>query len=207
MGHMFLKGQDVTRKGERTRRFILERAAHLFNTKGYSQTSLLDIMDATGLSKGTIYGRFEDKTQLALAAFDYNLKLMVSRIDSEMDKCTTVREKMIVYVRLYNMFWKPGGGCPILNVMQEGDDSSPMLKEKLKWAVGRWKKKLVGLLETGIQVKEFHSSIDAEQIATAFIALLEGAVMLNKTLDDVKTSTLITGYVEKMVADIPAGLA
>ncbi|HEY9048147.1 MAG TPA: TetR/AcrR family transcriptional regulator [Ohtaekwangia sp.] len=196
------------KKGERTRRLILERTANLFNSRGYSQTSLADIMDATGLSKGTIYSNFEDKAHLAIAAFEYNLERLNGRVNAEMDQCATIREKMVVYIRVYSVFLQqtlPNRSCPVLNAMSKVDNSVPVLKQKLKWAVMGWKNKLVALLEKGIHAREFHSSINCEQIAAAFIVLLEGAVMLNKTLEDVKTAQLIIGYVEKMIVGIPSG--
>ncbi|NGM90654.1 helix-turn-helix transcriptional regulator, partial [Parapusillimonas sp. SGNA-6] len=59
-------------KSENTKQFIVEKTAPVFNTKGYAGTSMNDIMSATGLSKGCIYGNFENKDEVALAAFDYN---------------------------------------------------------------------------------------------------------------------------------------
>jgi len=38
-------------------------------------TSLSDMTDATGLTKGSIYGNFNSKDEVALAAFDHNLKM------------------------------------------------------------------------------------------------------------------------------------
>jgi AcrR family transcriptional regulator len=49
---------DLTNKGERTRSYIIERSAPLFNRQGYAGTSLKDIMEATGLEKGGIYNHF-----------------------------------------------------------------------------------------------------------------------------------------------------
>src|ERR1700722_8888899 len=60
-------------KAERTRQFIIEKTAPIFNKKGYAGTSLSDITAATGLTKGSIYGNFADKDEVALAAFDYNI--------------------------------------------------------------------------------------------------------------------------------------
>jgi TetR/AcrR family transcriptional repressor of nem operon len=37
--------------------------------KGYSGTSMSDITAATGLTKGSIYGNFENKDEVAIAAF------------------------------------------------------------------------------------------------------------------------------------------
>ncbi len=45
-------------KAEKTKQFILEKAAVLFNQNGYAGTSMDDIMKATGLSKGALYGNF-----------------------------------------------------------------------------------------------------------------------------------------------------
>ena len=51
-------------KAERTRQLIVQEAAVLFNQKGYAGTSMDDIMRATGLSKGGLYGNFKKKEDL-----------------------------------------------------------------------------------------------------------------------------------------------
>jgi TetR/AcrR family transcriptional repressor of nem operon len=59
-------------KSDRTRQFIIGSTANLFNMKGYAGTSLSDITGAFGLTKGSIYGNFANKEEVALAVFDYN---------------------------------------------------------------------------------------------------------------------------------------
>jgi TetR/AcrR family transcriptional repressor of nem operon len=59
-------------KADRTRQFIIETTASIFNTKGYAGTSMSDITEATGLTKGAVYGNFGNKEDVALAVFDYN---------------------------------------------------------------------------------------------------------------------------------------
>ncbi len=58
---------QTSSKAERTRKFIVERTAPIFNMKGYSGTSLTDLTAATGLTKGSIYGNFENKDDVAIA--------------------------------------------------------------------------------------------------------------------------------------------
>ncbi|HKF91597.1 MAG TPA: TetR/AcrR family transcriptional regulator, partial [Acidimicrobiia bacterium] len=43
------------RKGEATRRLILERAAPVFNKRGYAGASMSELVEATGIEKGGIY--------------------------------------------------------------------------------------------------------------------------------------------------------
>jgi AcrR family transcriptional regulator len=41
-------------KSERTKQYIIEKTAPVFNEKGYAGTSLTDLENATGLTKGSI---------------------------------------------------------------------------------------------------------------------------------------------------------
>jgi len=43
---------------------ILEAAAELFLTRGYNATTMADVVDATKISKTTLYARFRDKQEL-----------------------------------------------------------------------------------------------------------------------------------------------
>jgi len=63
-------------KAEKTKQFIIEKTAPVFNTKGYTSTSLSDITKSTGLTKGSIYGNFENKEEVALEAYRYNAGLL-----------------------------------------------------------------------------------------------------------------------------------
>ena len=48
----------------------LYKAMGVFWSKGYEGTSLADLLEATGLSKSSLYATFGDKRDLFLAAFD-----------------------------------------------------------------------------------------------------------------------------------------
>ena len=78
-----------TPKSPSTRRFIIEQVAHLFNKQGYRGTSLSDLTAATQLTKGSIYGNFENKEEVAIAAFDYNLELREQHIAKVMEGAST----------------------------------------------------------------------------------------------------------------------
>ena len=52
------------RKGDARREQILRTAEALFYAQGYEQTSVQDILDAIGISKGGFYHHFESKLDL-----------------------------------------------------------------------------------------------------------------------------------------------
>lgn len=170
-------------KAEKTRQYIIEKTAPVFNKKGYAGTSLNDIIDQTGLTKGSIYGNFENKDEVAVAAFDYNVNKVSALFRIEIMKQTTIKDKLLVYPRVYEKFMKepfPDGGCPILNTAIEADDTHPLLKAKANMAVYNWKNSLVRLIEKGIAHKEFKKTVNAEETAISIIALIEGGIMLTK---------------------------
>lgn len=49
---------------EQTVEKILDAAACLFAQKGYAHTTLQDVIDETGLSKGAVYHHFKSKEEL-----------------------------------------------------------------------------------------------------------------------------------------------
>ena len=106
------------KKSEQTKAFIIEKTAPLFNSKGYAATSLSDITDATKLTKGSVYGNFANKDEVALAVFDYNLGKVNTILNREISKRSSAKEKLLAYGEVYanyDIYAFPGGGCPILN--------------------------------------------------------------------------------------------
>lgn len=192
-------------KAERTRQFIVEKTAPIFNTKGYAGTSLTDMTEATGLTKGSIYGNFASKDEVALASFDYNNGKVKSILAQEMEKEKTIRGKLLMYAKVYDNFLNlpfPAGGCPLLNTSVEADDTHPQLKEKVGEALIAWKNKIIALIKQGVENKEFKAPENPEQFALTMIATIEGAIMLVKATGKLNYRKLVLQSVEKMVNDL-----
>ncbi|NHA07006.1 TetR/AcrR family transcriptional regulator [Mucilaginibacter sp. HC2] len=170
-------------KAARTRQFIVEKTAGIFNKKGYAGTSLSDLTEATGLTKGSIYGNFKNKEEVAVAVFEYNAAKVRKQIKHFIDEASTYHDKLMVYAQVYHRFNAvsfPEGGCPILNTAVDADDTNPVLKEKAAQVVINWKKRIEDLIQGGITAGEFKTGIDITQTALSIIALIEGGIMIAK---------------------------
>ena len=64
---------------EQTLEKIVVTAARLFVEKGYEQTSVQDILDATGLSKGGLYHHFKSKEQILDAVMQRRIQYVNKR--------------------------------------------------------------------------------------------------------------------------------
>lgn len=187
-------------KAEKTRQFIVEKTAPIFNKKGYAGTSISDMTEATGLTKGSIYGNFANKDEVALAAFDHNVKKVIAMIRAEMEKKKTVREKLLVYADVYNSpYGFPDGGCPILNTAVESDDTHDALKKKVVDVILSWKDLIISLLRQGIENKEFKEIADPEQTALSIIATIEGGIMIARVTGRPHYRKQVLEHVEKMI--------
>lgn len=189
-------------KAENTRKFIVKRTAAIFNKKGYAGTSLTDLTRATGLTKGSIYGNFENKDDVALAVFNYNASILSESLDAISSGEGSSIGKLLKMVDYYRSEAKNSfarGGCPILNTAVEADDTHPALKESVSGTIMKWKKNIESIIRRGIESKEIKASVDAEKFATAYMALIEGGTMLAKATGNNSLFYTCTDRLESMI--------
>src|SRR5215470_17474666 len=171
-------------KGEATRREIIEKAAPIFNKKGFEGASLSDLMEATGLEKGGIYRHFESKEELAEEAFDYAWRLAFERRMAGTDAIANSVDRLKQIVRNFREK-RDGlvpGGCPLLNTAVESDDGNPALRSRAKHAMTGLLTRLESIVAEGKERGEINDGVDAEQVAVLIVSTLEGNVMMSRIL-------------------------
>lgn len=174
-------------KSERTRQFIIEQAAPIFNQKGIAGTSMSDLLEATGLAKGGVYGNFGSKEEIAREAFKYSFEKVYSGVVSAVITKHSPIEKLITICEYYKDYTKNGpieGGCPILNYSVEVDDTMPRLKKDVKQAVEKMLGDLYKIIEKGKKIGEIRKDINSEKYASLIYSQIEGGIFLAKALDD-----------------------
>ncbi len=176
-------------KAEQTRAFIIARTAPIFNRKGVSGTSLSDLTTATGLSKGAIYGNFENKDEVAVAAFEYNVMQVLAEIRIVQSLEKTGKGKLMALLDFYrNMLGREQlhFGCPIANTLTEADDTHPLLYAAVRKSVDYWQQSGERLIEKGKEKGEFKPDADTGAIVSSLFVLIEGGVLLTKGTGDRK---------------------
>ena len=183
-----MSDQKLT-KAEKTRRHIVEKSATLFNQHGFAGTSMQDIMEATLLSKGALYGHFDNKESIAVAAFQRAVELVYEEvsqrtrvIDHTLDKL-----KAVVYFYKERILDPPvEGGCPIQNSSVDASERHPALRKQVVEAMDNWQDRIVYTLQKGMRKGEVRMDLDARQFAIRFIGTLEGGILLAQLYEDVQ---------------------
>lgn len=192
-------------KGERTRQLIIEKTSHIFNEKGYAGTSINDIMEATGLTKGCIYGNFQNKDEIALAAFDYNYAHVTSVIRIKILARKSSIDKLLVYPETYKDFLNIPfivGGCPILNTSTDADDTHPLLKKRATAALKFWQTGVEKIVARGIEAKEIKANTNGSEFAIILSSLIEGAIMQAKLTDRSTELEVTMAFLDKMIRNM-----
>lgn len=167
--------------------YIIEKAAPLFNAKGYAATSMNDILRATGLAKGGIYGNFGSKDEIAVEAFHYLYKKTTDALVFKIKQETTAAGKLHAIFQFYRNFTvnpEIEGGCPILNTAVDADDNLPFLKQKAAAALKEMLASLEYIIRGGIDRGEFVADLDPKKEALLIFGLIEGGIMMSKLSDN-----------------------
>ncbi|MES2064677.1 MAG: TetR/AcrR family transcriptional regulator [Bacteroidota bacterium] len=167
-------------KGESTKQMIIEKATPIFNKKGIFGTSMSDIMEASNLSKGSLYVHFEDKDSLAFSVLEYSLGLQNKKLSTCMDHIDDPYEKLLAYLEVYHDPMNPTvpGGCPMMNFGMEADDNFPLVKERVNRAIEMRQKFLEGIIKAGIQEGVFKPGWNYREFATVMFAMIQGGIMV-----------------------------
>jgi len=178
---------NAAAKHEENRRKLLEVAAEEILENGFQATSIGDILTKTGLSKGALYHHFPSKLTLGYAVFEEvflpecterwapalsdsdPISGISQLLREDLNKLTSEK------IRL---------GCPVNNLAQEMSPIDEGFRQRINRAITHWRTDLSAALERGQEAGTVDSNVNTMQIATFFVASMEGAIGLAKNAQD-----------------------
>lgn len=171
------------RNPDQTKGRILKKSGILFNTHGYKATSISDITEATGYTKGAIYRHFKNKAILEKETLFHLSSLMFEKLRQRIRNESTAGNKLRAIFRFFESYItnpEVKGGCPLMNAAIEADDSNPTLRKEALKVLDILSDSVKMILKNGIRYKQIKKDTDLEFYSTLFIASLEGAIMMSK---------------------------
>ncbi len=189
-------------KAQRTTRFIIETVSPIFNKHGYTATSLSDITQATGLTKGAIYGNFKNKESLALAAFKYNSQGLINAIKEIVNAQNNPVDQLFSFTKFfayYHDFTHPIGGCPILNVGVDSKENNPLILEAVRETIEEIQDLITNILDRGEREKVFHIPLKSSQFSKQLYTMLMGAVSMSSITQDEKYLKNTVAYIDYLI--------
>jgi TetR/AcrR family transcriptional repressor of nem operon len=178
----------LTRRGRETRLRIISAAAALMFEHGVAETTLEDIRAAAGVSGSQVYHYFVDKQALVRAVIDYQTDAILDSQADHLDALDTVsglrawRDFIVEHQRQLQC----RGGCPIGALGAEVAETDDVARVAVAGGLRRWEERI----RDGLRMMQAHGDlprgIDADDVALALLAALQGGLLLTQIQRDTK---------------------
>ncbi len=174
--------RTLTARGAATRARIVEAAADLIYAHGVEQTSLDDVMAASGVSKSQLYHYFADKDALVL---DVIARQTERVLDAQrphlgaLDSLPALKTWRNAILRLNKA--AQGKGCPLGSLASELANDSEPARKRLVDSFSMWRDRIENGLAKMRERGELSAAADPHDLALALLSAVEGGLLLAKT--------------------------
>lgn len=163
-------------ESQRTRDRILDAAEHVFMSKGGANTTMGDIADHAGVSRGAVYGHYKNKIDVCVAMSDRALAAAVAltRVRADGKALESLYASMLQYVRIYS---EEGSMQRVLEILydkcEQSDENAPLLRRRDIWerhALRNSEK----LLRAAVRNEDLPGALDVRLSNVYLHSLIEG---------------------------------
>lgn len=180
----------------------LEKAMMVFWQKGYVDTSIDDLVDATGVSRYGLYGEFGSKRGLFLASLDYYQENAVQAFFGIVEQAGAALPEIRLYFdKILDFYSQPAGklGCLMCNSATEVAPHDQGVKEKVNGAMERMTTGFGVALTNAKKRGEVKSKLNIKQAADFLTGVLLGASVMVRSGANKK---MISNTVEMSLASL-----
>ncbi|MFD1020127.1 TetR/AcrR family transcriptional regulator [Thalassobacillus hwangdonensis] len=133
---------------------LIEEGLKLFAQKGYHATSIQQIADRAGVSKGAFYIHFDSKEDLTLSIYKHYYERLLKKVESVTDDNDPPKERLIKQMEIFNQSMMEDKEFIIMHLRENISFSSEvdafllqMKAQSFSWA----KENLTGLFDKRIE--------------------------------------------------------
>jgi TetR/AcrR family transcriptional repressor of nem operon len=166
-------------RGKRTRAELIAGMRSAIQEKGVARSSISDVLDATGIKKGSLYFHFADKDDLALAALEQAGEDFLAFVTDSLTG-DTPRERLDHFLETALAQHRDAGfvgGCVFGNTSLEMADADPRYSQLLERVFDDWVARLAREIAAAQEAGEIRSDIPAAALGRHAVAVIEGGIM------------------------------
>ncbi|QPF75610.1 TetR family transcriptional regulator [Roseateles sp. DAIF2] len=172
--------RKTKQEAQETRHSILDAAERLFQRQGVSRTSLQQIAEEAGLTRGAIYWHFKDKAELFEAMMDRATMPLEEGMNMQpqaTDQPLTLAELRwglinILHCTVHNERTRRVFDIAIKKVEYTGELQS--LQDRKLSAMRRWREQNRAAFVQAVKRGELPATLNTEVAAVALVALVDG---------------------------------
>lgn len=172
----------MARPAEFDRKDVLEKAMNVFWRTGYSASSVTDLVDATKLKPGSLYGAFHSKRGLFLEVIDTYSTRSLERVSNTLTQTASPIEGIhSFFTRFCDELENDniGKGCLMVNTMLELATEDDEIREKVGRYLDQIEQHFCTALVRAQELGELDKQQSAEELATYLMTNIWGLRVLS----------------------------
>jgi TetR/AcrR family transcriptional repressor of nem operon len=161
----------------------LDKAVQVFCERGFHATSIADLMDAMGLTTGSIYKAFKDKRAVFIAALDRQMAQRACALREALDAAGSGRAKVRAALEVYaSVSYGTQGrmGCLVVGTAVELATFDAEIAERVVDSLHKREKLLADLIRLGQSDGSIAAGVAVKPTARFMLCLLQGLRVVGK---------------------------
>lgn len=203
----------MTTRGESTKEKILLAAEALVFDRGFAGTSLDEIIERVGVTKGAFFYHFKSKADLARGIVERFAReeqaLFVSLSDRAAALADDPLQEVLLFFKLFEEFVdgleNPLPGCIFATYTYESHQFDEAIHELVRKELDDWGAIYERKFEKLIEARTPRAPITAHELAEAVMCLVEGGILLGRVYNDrkllVRQSAQFRNYLQLLFAE------
>ena len=179
-------------KGEQTREHIMATAENIILQRGYSGTSIEDIIGQAGITKGGFFYHFDGKNDLAknliLRYLDKDVQFFTELAERAQALTEDPLQQLLIFLKLMAEAMEdlPGAhpGCLVASFTYEAQQFDEEVRLLNAEGVLSWRRIFLGHFEKVLQKYPMKIEKPLEELADMLSSVIEGGIIMSKVLDD-----------------------
>ena len=173
-----------------TKDHIIEVASGLINLRGFNNTSVDAVLQASGVKKGSFYYYFKSKEDLGYAIIESHLRRFSDHVlgkafSGKKDALMELEDFLDIILELHRQR-NCSGGCLMGNMAMEMSDIHEGFRSKFQEVFEDWRMRVAGVLQKAKISGQFNDHMDPTRLAQFVVAGVEGGILLSKVKKDIK---------------------
>lgn len=192
-----------------TKEKILEEAQKLMLTKGFNATTVEEICEAAGVTKGSFFYYFESKEDLGKKVTEYYWQKMSGLIgNAPFRKYSDPLRRIYGFIDYFiEISQNPAieQSCLLGNFAQEVSDTHPAIRKICADCFSQWANELRKDLDAANEKYPSRKSPGIEGLAEYIISVMEGSLLLAKAHQNLSITTRNLQHLRQHMEDIFEG--
>ena len=163
---------------------LLDAALQVIRTRGYSATTVDDICNAAGVTKGSFFHHFKGKQDLAISAADYWSEMTSGFFESAPYHLhADPLERVLGYIDFRKAILQgtlPEFTCLVGTIVQETFDTAPAIRDACERSISGHAATVAIDIAEAMKLHNIQADWTAESLALHTQAVLQGAFILAK---------------------------